>query len=100
MLEVELAQPGEVETGLQVRLDQVAELGLGDLAALQHEQRVVTVFLCGEAHRHAELLERDAGLLLVGEEALLKRRREHPAEVADQDASHAAAGGSVRSISS
>ena len=37
------------------------------------------------------------GLLLVGEEALLQRRGEHAAEVADQDASHAAAGGSLRS---
>ena len=61
---------------------------------------MVAVLLGGEAHGLAELLERDAGLLLVGEEALLQRRGEHAAEVADQDASHAAAGGSVRSISS
>ena len=99
-LEVERAQPREVEAGLEVALDPVAELGLGDLAALEHEQRVVAVLLGGEAHRLAELLERDAGLLLVGEEALLQRRGEHAAEVADQDASHAAAGGSLRSISS
>ena len=60
---------------------------LRDLAALEHEQRVVAVLLGARAHRRAELLERDARLLLVGEEAGLERRREHAAEVADQHVS-------------
>ena len=71
-----------------------------DLAALEREQRMVAVLLRGAAHRRAELLERDAGFLLIGEEALLERCGEHAAEVADENVPHAAAGGSVRTISS
>ena len=99
-LEVEVAQARQVEPGVELLLEPARELGLGDLAALEHVQRVLAVGLGGALHRAAELLERHAGLLLVGEEAGRERGGEHPAEVADDGADHAAAGGSTRTISS
>src|SRR5215204_5121817 len=99
--EVEAAQALQVEVVLEVTLHPRAKLTLADLTALEHEQRVVAVLLGGVGHRPAELPAGHPGLLLIGEEAVLKRRGEHAAEVADERPfAHAAAGGSARTISS
>ena len=83
-----------------VALEPRPELRLGDLAALEHEQRVVAVLSAARAIAVPSSSSDTPDLLLVGEEPLLERRREHAAEVAYEYVPHAAAGGSMRSISS
>ena len=75
--------------------------GSRDLAALEHVERMVAVLLGGAPHGRAEVLERQPRFVLVGEEAVLERRGEHPAEVADERvALTRRPGGSRRTISS
>jgi len=90
---VEVGLPEAVEAGplADQRLEAVAEDGeeavLADPAALELEQRVAAVELRGaRRHRGAELLERDAGVLLKAREGAEQRRGEHAAEVTDDGA--------------
>ena len=73
MAELRLEPPAEV----------VEELLLGELPALEPEQRVLAVALGDALHSTAELLHRDAGLVLERGEGLDQVVRQDAAEVAD-----------------
>ncbi len=101
VLEEQLAHAREVEPLGQLARQQAAELGLGDLAALEGEQRMVAVSTAAaRAMACPSSSVRHARLLLVGEEPAREGHGEHSPEVGDEGASHAAAGGSIRTVSS
>ena len=77
-----------------------AEIGLGDSADLELIQRVLAGPFGQPVHRLGDLLEGHARLLLPVHERVDQRRRQHPAEVADDRALQAASAGSSRTTMS
>src|SRR5680860_776404 len=61
----------------------VVEFGFGDAAALELEERVLAGLLSGFLQRLAEILGRDADLVLKSQKRLVERGGEHAAEVGD-----------------
>ncbi len=86
-LEVDLAEAVELgpvpELGLQCVAELPQEVDLGELPLLELVERVAAILFLDPGHRLAELLERDAGLVLDGGEGLDEGSGEHPAEVRD-----------------
>ena len=100
VLEVRLREAVELGAVAEGALDAGEELRLADPAALQLVERVRPARLLGElCHRLAEIGDRDARVLLVGEERAQERRGQHPAEVRDHGTDQAASGSS-RTVSS
>ncbi len=86
---------------LEAVAEQVEELRLGHLPALEVEQRVLAVHLGRAHHRVAERLDRQALAFHHPGEAAEERRRQHAAEVRDDRADQAAgSSSSSRSASS
>ena len=84
------------EVGGELVAERGEEVGLGDPAALELEQRVLALPLRDPLHRDAQGLGRDPGLVLKGEERAEERRREYAAEVGDDRADrHSQAGRST-----
>jgi hypothetical protein len=80
----ELVHLGAVAEGrLQFVRELRKEVDLGDPAALQLEQRVHAVVLLDLAHRLAQCLHGDAGLVLDRGERLDQRTGEDTSEVGD-----------------
>ena len=74
------------ELGHELRPEQVEELGLGEAAAFELEQRVLAVALGDPLHRSAEGIGGNSGLVLERQEGAKERRREDASEVGDKRA--------------
>src|SRR5262249_54069350 len=89
-LEVDLAKAMQLravaELGLEPPGEGVEELPLGDLTSLEAKEPMLALALADALHRPAQLLHRDARLVLEGGERLDQAVGEDTAEVADHGA--------------